>query len=83
MPVSDHAAQILEQVAEERARQIEIGWTIEHDDRHAVRHLVGLAEKYANRENEDNPGFYSRDNLVKATALMVAAVECLDRGDVS
>lgn len=81
--MSDHAAEILEQIAGERARQVELGWTIEHDNRYGVRHLVALSEKYLNRENDDNPGYYSRDNLVKATALLVAAIERFDRGEVA
>jgi hypothetical protein len=80
--VSDHTAEVLEQVAEERARQIELGWRSEHDDRWGVHRLVALAEKRAHRENDDNPGYYSRDQLVQATALMVAAIERLDRSEV-
>lgn len=81
--VDDQLALVLKQVADERARQITLGWTAEHDDFRNVDHLVKLADKYARRENPDNEGYYSRDNLVKATALMVAAIERLDRSERS
>lgn len=77
----DTTRAVVEQVANERDRQPKLGWTTEHDDHHGVHHLVTLAEKYAHRNDPDNPGYYSRDNLLKAAALMVAAIERLDRGD--
>jgi hypothetical protein len=80
--MADHTAEILEEIAAERARQVELGWTIEHDNRYGVHHLVALSEKYAHRDNDEDPGYYSRDNLVKAATLLVAAIERLDRGKV-
>lgn len=81
--VDDHLALVLKQVADERARQITLGWTAEHDDFRNVDRLVKMADKYARREDPDNEGYYSRDNLVKAAALMVAAIERLDRSERS
>jgi len=71
----------LEDVAAERARQVEIGWTSEHDDEHGVGHLANRAVVYA------SAGRYTgilepallRAQLVKGAAMLVAAIERVDR----
>lgn len=71
----------IESIAAERARQIEKGWTPEHDDEHSTNHLVNRAITYAHagRYEAHLERDLLRDQLVKAAALLVAAIERLDR----
>lgn len=62
---------VLSEIGAQRQHQIERGYTTEHDDAHGIEHLVSWAGLYATR--------YTRDGLVKAAALLVAAVESMDR----
>jgi len=72
--VPQGAVGVLLQVRAERTRQIERGYTPEHDDQHGLTHL--LDEAYA-RMNSSS----SRANLVAVAALVVAAIEWIDRSD--
>lgn len=42
---------------------------------------VRRAEAQAHADNPVNPGYYCRNNLIKAAALLVAAIEVLDKAD--
>lgn len=80
--LTPEALPVLAQITLERDRQLaELGWTPDHDDRRGVMHLLGMADnkliKCALRQDPD------RDELVKAAALLVAAIEVLDRRDAS
>lgn len=75
------SADVYDDIRAERESHAERGWDDAHDDLHGVHHLVTLSEKYAHRQNHDNPGYYNRDNLVKAAALMVAAIDTFDRSN--
>lgn len=73
---------VLDDVKAERRRQIEKGWTPEHDDRHATHDLVRLAEHRIHTEGPDaRSGYYSRQRIVEGIAMLVAAVEAKDRRD--
>lgn len=65
-------------VTAERATHDGRGWTAEHDLRHGVHHLVGLAQKYAHKPGPAGRGLYERANMVKAAALLIAAIDMLD-----
>lgn len=69
--VPDSTMGVILQVRAERTRQIEKGYDLDHDDEHGPDHLMRLAQGYQ--------GEYNRDRLVKAAALLVAAVEAMDR----
>lgn len=71
---------VLDDLRAERERQVERGWTREHDDAHATHTLATLAERRARTFDPHAPvGYYSRARLVQAAALLVAAVEAIDR----
>ncbi len=86
------AVTILHDIALERAEQIDMGYTQEHDDEETMCQLAIAAACYATSspylgsetiqypwEPESwKPGTY-RDNLIKAAALIVAEIERLDR----
>lgn len=63
---------LIDEIWQERKRQILIGYTHEHDDEYGVMHLVGWASAYVGRDP-------NRENILKAIALLVAAVEVMDR----
>lgn len=70
----------LQHVAAERGRQIDKGWTTEHDSEHGLRHLTWLAQKRTSAAAyEAAIGTWAvRSELVKAAALLVAAIELID-----
>lgn len=55
----------------ERSKQVARGYDAAHDHAHGPAHLVELAGQYVDPWN--------RDALVKAAALLVAAIEVLDK----
>lgn len=67
---------VLDDVKAERARQIEKGWTPEHDDRHTTHRMVELAGE---RLRLPGRGCYDRSRLIEGIAILVAAVEAWDR----
>jgi len=80
--VTAETQRVLDDIQAERDRQVDVGWTPEHDDRHSTRDLVQLAQQYAGKPESDRPedrGLYSRRRLVQATALLVATIEAWDR----
>lgn len=74
-------ARALLDVAQERGRQVEKGWTREHDDEHQTHTLVKLAGQRAQRSGSRGQGFYARESLVEAAAMLVAAIEAMDRSE--
>lgn len=86
---------VLADVAAERTRQIEDGWTPEHDDTHEGGELAQAAAALALPPKAFHysrlsfwpwdkwmSGGARRDELVKAAALIVAEIERLDRAEV-
>lgn len=59
---------ILAQLADERERQIELGWTVDHDRRQGRDHLLELAAMRL-VSCADDP------ELLEAAALIMAALE--------
>jgi hypothetical protein len=57
-----------EQVADERERQVKLGYTAEHDDKHGPVHLMNLALKYE-----------QQGDFVKASAVYKAYEESAER----
>lgn len=75
---------VLTDIRTERTHQIDLGWTTDHDDKHQTHTLVTLANQYAHKPesgNDQHRGYYSRHRLIQAAALLVAAVEAMDRED--
>lgn len=90
-PVSQPLTDALRDVIAERQRQISVkGWTPEHDDTYIGCELAAAAISYIEPVEAENywpadwhdgsfrPSDYRR-NLVKATALLVAELDRLDR----
>lgn len=80
----------LQDVIAERARQREKGYTEEHDDDHEPWEFAQAASAYALTHMEGVPPLWpweesawkprdERSNLVRAAALLIAAVELHDR----
>lgn len=77
-------------IARERGRQItELGFTPEHDERHFVMDLVGPAisllggrnpwrTSFTVKRTTPDSGYFQRDDLVRAGALIAAAIDRLD-----
>jgi len=65
-------------VLDERLRQISLGWTPNHDDQHNTWHLVRRALRYL-LASRTLPPAEARTAMVKAAALLIAAIELLDR----
>lgn len=65
------------EVTQERSRQEEIGWTAEHDAMHGSEHLISEAYKRLLIAHL-SPSAEPRD-IVKAAALLIAALEQLER----
>lgn len=78
-PASAETLAVVAAVADERASHAARGYDNDHDDNHhSVHRLVELSDRYAHR---GDTGYYERDNLIKATSLLVAAIELLDRSE--
>lgn len=83
----NHTDKVLQDVRAERVHQVDRGWTTQHDDEHWTDALVRLANQYAHKPGKDaDPNhitgrLYDRHRLVQAAALLVAAVEAMDRRD--
>jgi hypothetical protein len=67
------------EVVAERQRQIDKGWTPEHD---AAEGLLHLRHHAKDRIDQSRSGMMDerRKRLIQAAALCVAAVELIDRG---
>lgn len=71
----------MKDITTERESQIEKGWTHEHDDGHPIGHLVNRAIVYASAgryEGVLEPALL-REQLVKGAAMLVAAIDRVDR----
>ena len=65
----------------ERIKQINLGYTAEHDQEHGARSLARRAALYAGDGAHAIGGAENvRDNLLAAIGLLIAAVEVLDSG---
>ncbi len=72
---------VLAAITLERDRQLsKLGWTPEHDDKHGPTHLIVIATDWLIHASHVDGG-ERRDALVKAAALLVSAVEVLDRAE--
>lgn len=64
---------VVTEIYEERIDQIERGYTPEHDDEHGLQHIM-------DQEQQRTAGkLWSRESLVEAAAVLVAAIEWFDR----
>lgn len=85
---------VIDEIAAERARQIEAeGWSADHDDAHPHGEMALAAAAYAFTGHEGaKPWFWPwsahwwkatthRRNLIKAAALIVAEIDRMDRLD--
>lgn len=89
--MSNHAAltsefdRVIEDVRQERHHQIADGWTPEHDDGHATRDMIRLAEQRLHRQGgmDHDSGFLDRHHIVQGIAILVAALEAWDRRETA
>ncbi len=85
MTNADQSDSIIEEIAEERYNQLELGHTREKDDLAENGQLIFLARKYLTGEKGSGScptlGVYvpNRESLLKAIALLVADIERQDR----
>jgi hypothetical protein len=81
-PVTPELPKVLMDVTRERQRQIEMGWTPEHDDTHnpvdmewlARARLNASANARAIRKPDEE-----RRRIIQAMAILAALVESIDR----
>lgn len=70
-------------VEQERERHVALGYTASHDDQHAIQDLIRYSRQYSTaamiHESPDPLSSRRRDDLVKAAAVLVAAIESFDR----
>lgn len=76
-PVTEQLPKVLQDITRERAHQIELGYTTEHDDTHSTEELVDLA--FARLDVGDVLDSGARPRILEAAAILVAAVEAIDR----
>lgn len=82
-------ASVLADVAQERGRQVAKGWTPEHDDQHTTREMLELATGRLHMAGRPDYagglpvstalGHHDRRRLLEGIAILVAAVEAMDR----
>ncbi|MBD3941962.1 hypothetical protein IF188_09670 [Microbacterium sp. NEAU-LLC] len=84
MTLTPEALPVLAAITIERDRQLaELRWTPTHDDEHGAGHLVALVYGHLQAAGDDYDGQgMDRTELVKAAALLVAAIEVIDRSEV-
>ncbi len=66
-------------VADERVRQIELGYTAEHDDAQGLIHLIEEAHYRLGHLGETSSPESAREEIKQAAAILVAALELIDR----
>ena len=81
-----------ELIAAERSRQIEIGYDADHDERHNVDALVRGAGAFLGMckwpwsmetfHKHDGDGYYVKRNLVKAGAMIAAAIDRMGESEL-
>ncbi len=70
-------------IREERERQVDKGYTPEHDDKHSDGYLSSYAQIHIYKQKSDAlPLDYKKRALVIAGALLVAELERLERVDM-
>lgn len=72
---------IFAEVLAEKERQVEKGYTPEHDDEHGGDHLIEVAESYLDTIPADATGADVRTRAIKSIATLVALVELVDRAE--
>lgn len=72
---------VIADISRERDRQIDLGWTHDHDNDHTIFQFTQLAHTYLDRavSSAMPRGKVTRDMLVKSAAILVAAIEAHDR----
>lgn len=82
----ESATSVVLDVLAERDRAVSLGFDADHDDRHSVTDLVHIAGRYVTLAHDAPAGTYAtssatwnRERLVKATGLLLATLERLDR----
>lgn len=89
----EQANGIAAELLAERKKQVKKGYTPDHDDEHGPRQLINAALSYALADishKSSPPTLWPwedeawkprdlRSNLIRATALLVAAIEAMDR----
>lgn len=78
-PVTEELPGVLRDVTEERHRQIVKGYTPEHDDRHSVPQMWEFTRERVHLAMGARSEAGVRIHLVEAIAILVAAVEAMDR----
>lgn len=71
--------QVLMDVTMERQRQIDKGWTPDHDDGHHTFDMLNLARQRISGVSPALTTAVRRRCLIQAIAILVAAVESIDR----
>lgn len=80
MSQAERTRRVLDDVERERASQIGRGYTEDHDDQHGTGALLALVPHYTKPDGDSWPEYrWSRERLIMAAALLVAAVETMDR----
>jgi hypothetical protein len=74
---ADATGRVLDEVLQERMRQVALGWTPSHDDEHGTGHIAGLIQ---HRLGPDGPASAGQAFL-EIAALAVAGLESIDRKD--
>lgn len=72
-----NTARVLGDISLERRRQVAKGYNPSHDDAGGTAHLIEETRWHLNRSGFENVD--KRTELIKAAALIVAAIETLDR----
>lgn len=79
--------EIIQAIKNERVRQLDL-WGNDFDDKHTIADWSAFINRYLSRASEDNTLWKEtrifnvteiRTNLIKAGAIVVAAIEALDR----
>lgn len=74
----DPTTKVVQEVYDVRLAQQAQGWTAEHDLEHGAAHLKDLAWSYS--WGDAGPMKSPREQMLISAALLIAAVEVLDRG---
>lgn len=81
-PATAETARVLDDVRRERVRQAEKGFTPDHDDsfhRQPGHRFIALGKTRATSPGPGDDGYLSRRRMIEGIAMLVAAVEILDR----
>lgn len=70
---------VLIEAAATRRKQVEKGYTPEHDDEEGLKHLLHVAQTYAVPEDTNPTNSLIRQSLLDQIGTLIAAVEVIDR----